>query len=122
MADHDHTHEHSHGHDHGHSHEPKKITTLELIRMWLQKKIGVTAKQPAAHVHADAPAAPAHGQINTIAIVLDGVVQEVIRAENRMTALVLSEPEFILVPTGVKKPTVGWYYKDGEFKSPNEED
>jgi hypothetical protein len=49
-------------------------------------------------------------------------VQEVIRAENRMTALMLSEPEFVLVPKGTKSPTIGWYYKDGEFTNPNEED
>lgn len=118
MTDHDHNHDHSHGHNH----EPKKITTLELLRIWLQKKIGVTTKQPAAHSHEAAPAAPSHGQINTIAIVLDGLVQEVIRAENRMTALMLSEPEFVLVSAEAKKPKVGWYYKDGEFVNPNEED
>ena len=108
-------------HNHDHSHEVKNITTLELIRMWLQKKIGVTTKQPAVHVHESSPTPPAHGQINTLAIVMDGVVQEVIRAENRMTALMLSEPEFVLVPTGTKSPTIGWYYKDGEFTNPNEE-
>lgn len=122
MSDHDHSHDHGHDHSHGHNHEPKKITTLELIRMWLQKKIGVTVKQPASHSHEEAPAAPTHGQVNTIAIVLDGLVQEVIRAENRMTALMLSEPEFVLVPIGTKKPGIGWYYKDGEFTDPNEED
>jgi hypothetical protein len=114
--------DHNHGHDHDHNHEVKKVTTLELLRMWLQKKIGVTTKQPAVHVHESGPTPPVHGQINTLAIVMDGVVQEVIRAENRMTALMLSEPEFVLVPTGTKAPTIGWYYKDGEFTNPHEED
>jgi hypothetical protein len=91
--------DHNHGHDHDHNHEVKKVTTLELLRMWLQKKIGVTTKQPAVHVHESGPTPPVHGQINTLAIVMDGVVQEVIRAENRMTALMLSEPEFVLVHT-----------------------
>ncbi len=110
-----------HSHDHGHDHTPRKITTLELIRLWLEKKVGVTNKQPAAHPHRAAPAEPTHNGINTIAIVMDGVVQEVIRAENRMTALMLSGPEFVLVSAGTKRPTIGWEYINGEFKDPNEE-
>ena len=117
----DHNHDHDHDHNHDHSHEPQKITTMGLIRIWLEKKIGITNKQPASHKHDAAPTPPAHGQINTIAIVMDGIVQEVIRAENRMTALILSDPEFVLVSTGTKKPSIGWYYKDGEFIDPNEE-
>lgn len=107
--------------DHNHDHNHNVLSTGQLLKMWLQKKVGTTKKQPAVHDHKAAPAAPAHGQVNTIAIVLDGEVQEVIRAEHRLTALMLSDPEFILVKTGTPKPTIGWKYIDGEFKDPYEE-
>lgn len=125
MSDHDHPHDHGHSHgggEHSHDHDPIVITTRELIRNWLQKKVGVTTKRPATHTHATAaPAMPSHGQINTIAIVLDGVVQEVIRAENRMAALLLSEPHFVLVKDTDKKPTLNWIYNNGKFTDPDEE-
>ena len=127
MTDHDHSHDHDHGHDHGggehsHDHDPIVITTRELLRNWLQKKLGVTPKRAPSHTHAAAtPAMPSHGQINTIAIVLDGVVQEVIRAENRMAALLLSHPQFVLVKDTDKKPTLNWIYNDEGFKDPDEE-
>jgi hypothetical protein len=57
-------------------------------------------------------------QVATIAIVLDGEVQEVIRAQDRMAALFLSEPSFVEIPDDLEvKPTIGWKYKDGEFWS-----
>lgn len=107
---------------HEHNHEPQVLTTRQLIRLWLEKKVGVVNKQPSQHSHNDAPPAPSHGNINTIAIVLDGEVQEVIRAENRMTALMLSGPEFILVNKTDKQPRIGWKYENGEFKHPDEKD
>ena len=107
--------------DHDHIHETKVMTTRELLKTWLQKKVGVTTKQPVAHEHAGPPPTPVNKEINTIAVVLDGEVQEVIRAENRLTALFLSEPEFILVTDLENRPTLGWKYVDGVFKNPNEE-
>lgn len=108
--------------EHSHNHDPIVLTTRELIRRWLEKKIGITEKRAATHSHAAvAPSEPSHGQIHTIAIVLDGVVQEVIRTENRMAALMLSNPQFILVKPGEKKPTLNWIYNNGVFTDPDEE-
>lgn len=59
--------------------------------------------------------------IATIAIVLDGEVQEVIRAQDRMAALFLSGPEFIEVPEDIKvTPRIGWKYSDYKFVNPDE--
>lgn len=107
--------------EHTHNHDARVLTLREVIAMWLNKKLGITTKQPVSHTHDSAPAMPQHGQVRTIAIVLDGEVQEVIRAENRMTALMLSNPEFVLVPDDIQKPTLGWKYENGVFKNPNEE-
>ena len=58
--------------------------------------------------------------IGVIAIVLDGEVQEVIRAQDRMAALFLSNPEFVEIPEDLKpKPTIGWKYENYEFIDPN---
>jgi hypothetical protein len=58
--------------------------------------------------------------IGVIAIVLDGEVQEVIRAQDRMAALFLSNPEFVEIPEELKpKPTIGWKYENYEFVNPN---
>ena len=62
------------------------------------------------------PPTPQNVSIATIAIVLDGEVQEVIRAQDRLAALFLSSPEFVEVEEGLEvKPTIGWKYADGVF-------
>lgn len=64
------------------------------------------------------PPAPLNSDITTIAIVLDNEVQEVVRAEGRLTALLLSEPQFIEVDEDAPRPTIGWIYEDNKFKPP----
>lgn len=108
----------SHNHSHDHDHDVKVLTTREVLRAWLTRKLGVTTKRPVqAHVE-HVPGPPADREVNTVAIILDGQVQEVIRAENRMTALLLSNPEFVVVNDVTPTPTIGWEYSNGEFFSP----
>jgi hypothetical protein len=57
-----------------------------------------------------------HG-INHIAIVLDGEVQEIMRAQNRLAALLLSEPKFIEFDPDEVVPEIGWKYENQEFIS-----
>lgn len=64
---------------------------------------------------------PADSDITTIAIVLDGEVQEVIRSEGRLAALLLSEPIFVEVSNDIERPTIGWKYEDGNFEKPYNE-
>ena len=70
------------------------------------------------HNHSNTP--PKDVEIFTLAVVLDGVVQEVIRAEARMAALILSEPVFVDVTelTGELAPTIGWVKTDSGFEKP----
>lgn len=64
------------------------------------------------------PAEPSALDITTIAIVLDGEVQEVVKAQGRLAALLLSEPLFVEVEPEAPRPTIGWAYKDNKFKPP----
>lgn len=61
---------------------------------------------------------PSGVEITTIAVVLDDEVQEVIKAEGRLAALLLSEPKFIEVDPNLPRPTIGWSYKNNKFKPP----
>lgn len=69
------------------------------------------------------PPQPANIPVATIAIILDGEVQEVIRAQDRMAALFLSEPSFVEIPEDLPMiPTIGWSYSNGTFIPPVPED
>lgn len=53
----------------------------------------------------------------SVAFVLDDEVQEVIRAEEKIAAILLSEPTIIDITNLDQKPTIGWKYNSetGEF-------
>lgn len=55
--------------------------------------------------------------VNHIAVILDNEVQEIIRAQNRLSALLLSNPIFIEFDPHEVRPEIGWNYIDGEFKA-----
>lgn len=61
-------------------------------------------------------------KIFTIAFVIDGVVEEIMRTEARFSALLTSNPIIIDITENESKPRLGWTYdeKTGEFKQ-NEE-
>lgn len=67
------------------------------------------------------PKMPEGVYIATIALVLDGEVQEVIRAQDRLAALLLSEPEIIEITDLEPKPTLGWKYENNQFIAPEPE-
>lgn len=107
----------------------KKFThEVKLTWKWVRGKFNekFRGKPPVKRQELDRPAEeanvpPVDISIATIAIVLDGEVQEVIRAQDRMAALFLSGPEFIEVPEDLQvKPTIGWKYSDYKFVNPNE--
>jgi len=76
-------------------------------------------KQPHEdHTHTNNP--PKDSEIFTIAVVLDEVVQEVLRAEGRLASLLLSEPKFIDISElkGDDRPTIGWIKSESGFSKP----
>lgn len=85
---------------------------------WLIKKVRKPKASAQQSQQQASNAQPSGIDVATIAIVLDGEIQEVIRAQDRMAALILSNPEFVEIPdTLPEKPTIGWFYKDGSFWS-----
>jgi hypothetical protein len=93
--------------------EVVKLSFWDLIKMGIYKLVGTRVKLPAI---LDIPAPPPPVKINHIAIVLDGRVEEVIHTENRMAALLLSEPQFIEFEEPGPIPTIGWIWDGVEFK------
>lgn len=56
-------------------------------------------------------------EITYIAIVLDGVVEDVMRAQSRLAALLLSNPEFVEFNPEKEKPQIGeTKYSNGIFE------
>lgn len=92
-----------------------KLSTWDLVKLGLHKLVGTKVKLPAI---LDIPAPPPPVKINHIAIVLDGRVEEVIHTENRMAALLLSDPEFVEFENLSVPPTIGWTWDGSEFKAP----
>lgn len=94
------------------------LTTMEMIRAYINKfkNRKIPVKLPAA---SNQPfEQPQNISINHIAVVLDGKVEEVIRAENRLAALFLSEPKFIEFDPNKIRPTIGWTYNGENFEEP----
>lgn len=60
---------------------------------------------------------------NLVALIVDGVVREVVHASEELKEILLSNPEMILLEDveGFVRPTIGWTYKDGLMSPPEEE-
>lgn len=57
----------------------------------------------------------------TIAVVLDNRVEEVLMAEGRLAALLLSNPEFVEISEKYEvRPFIGWEYDGEVFINPSE--
>jgi hypothetical protein len=100
----------SHGHEHVH-----KVSTLDLIKQLIASKLPVTKQSvinPNISLLDDSPGA----SINHLAIVLDGRVEEIMRAQNRLSALLLSEPTFVEFDPTSDYPQIGDTYENGKFK------
>ena len=62
------------------------------------------------------PPPPPSEEIGYLAIVLDGVVEDVMRAQPRLVALLLSNPEFVEFDPEKDRPQIGQTkYQNGTF-------
>lgn len=96
------------------SHSHTNITTLDLIKRYIESKL---PKRKEKVENPNISLLPSGGEnINHIAVILDGKVEDVIRTQNRMAALLLSEPLFVEFDPRVNYPQIGvTEYKDGVF-------
>jgi hypothetical protein len=91
----------------------------EIIKQYLSSKIKITRKESA--IDENMQIMPS-GKVNHIAIVLDGKVEDVIRAQNQMTALLLNGPTFVVFDPNEVYPTLGLTnYIDGKFFNPGQD-
>lgn len=98
----------------------EEMTTLELINLWIISKLPRVKEKIVNEQHnlrQGPPPPPA--DVKHIAIILDGVVEDVILAQPRLSALLLSNPIFVQIDTSKDvKPQVGiTRYEDGKFVS-----
>jgi hypothetical protein len=89
------------------------LSTLDLIKAKIKKNKAYKPENKIEVPTSGHPDIPAGVTVNHLAVVLDGEVQEIIRAQNRLTALLLSEPKFIEFNPEEVRPEIGWTY-DGE--------
>lgn len=95
-----------------------ELTTQQLIRRYLISKLP-KLKESAIRQEASLIDSLPQNKVNHIAVVLDGRVEEVIRAQNRLAALLLSEPAFVEFDPTKERIAVGLTeYKEGEFITP----
>lgn len=94
-----------------------KLTTWDLIKRPFVKENPFSKKNPISGNGAPPP--PPSENINHLAVILDGEVQEILRAENRLAALFLSQPEFIeFDPDSDNVAKLNSRYIDGKFIEP----
>lgn len=100
-----------------HDHSQHNVTTLDLIKRYLSLKIEKMSakKEPVNDINRSLIDQMSNLEINHIAIVLDGVVEDVIRCQNKMAALLLSEPTFVEFNPEVTKISLGTKYENNSF-------
>lgn len=84
-----------------------------------KKKIKVEKQSPKSENFNDPKFFTKNSKIYEVAIVLDGKVQDIMRTEVRLAALLLSEPTFVDITDLDQKPRVGNLY-DEETEEFNE--
>lgn len=93
-----------------------ELSTLDLIRKFLISRIPVVKNKLDNKSLFEPPPAPPSEEIAFLAIVLDGVVEDVMRAHPRLAALLLSEPKFVEFDPENDRPQIGLTkYSDGSF-------
>jgi hypothetical protein len=95
------------------------LSTWQVVKLYFYKKSQDFKKVEDLTI--PKPSLPPEGIIiNHLAVVIDGRVEEVLRAENRLAALLMSEPQFIQFEPHIVKPTIGWGYDGEKFLIPEE--
>jgi hypothetical protein len=87
---------------------------FDLFKKPSEKQHQHNAQKPEAfHDHGTPP--PEGIPIYTIAVLLDGQVYEVLRAQEKLADIFLSAPKFVLVDEDTGQARIGMDYKDGKF-------
>jgi hypothetical protein len=96
------------------------LSTWDIIKNYCYNKIVFGIKEPVGNN--SIPPAPDDDLVSHLAVILDDRVQEIMRAEQRFTSLLLSQPKFVeFNPNTDEYPGIGWEYLDGSFIEPTQE-
>lgn len=102
----------------------RELSLLEIIKRFFFSKITSSVKKQSFYAKKETPPPPPppdNVSINHIAIILDDRVEEVIRCENRLAALLLSEPSFVEFNPEQTQVFIGkTEYVSNEFKNSEE--
>ena len=98
----------------------KHLSTWDIIKTYCYTKIALGVKHPVSINRI--PPEPTQDTIYNLAIVLDDEVQDIMRAQGRLAALLVSNPKFIEFDPEQDQPAIGWLVNDGNFINPNQED
>jgi hypothetical protein len=92
-----------------------EMTLVELLKKYLISKLPKPKTKISEKKMQAMPTLP-EDRITHIAIVYDNVVEDVMRAENRLASLLLSNPEFIEFDPTKEKLEIGFTkYEKGKF-------
>lgn len=83
------------------------MKTSDLIRTFLLSKMPIVKTSVANQNISLLNSVAQQNELNYIAICIDGHVQDVIRMQNRMAAMILSDPEFVLFDPKQGYPEIG---------------
>jgi len=104
--------------------EVKPMSTKEFVKYLKGKR----AAKKHDHDHQHAPAEHVHGpecavneppagvEVVSLAIVLDGIVVDVMNVQKGFSELLLKGPSFVKINDGDPRPPVGSVHKDGKFE------
>jgi hypothetical protein len=93
-----------------------KVTLRQVLIRYFQSKIKIAPEKEATQD--EALNMLQRSNVTHVAIVLNGVVQDVIRAQDRMAALLLGQPQFVEFNPNEIYPILGTStYKDGKFEN-----
>lgn len=104
------------------NHKPyREMSFWQLVKTFIISRLPVQKERVSDEAISQMPEMP-ESEINYIAIVLDGVVEDVMRAQNRLAALLLSEPTFVEFDPKKERPQIGiTKYSQGKFEYPDQQ-
>lgn len=94
----------------------KRITTLDLIKMAVLKSLdGKKAKKSVVSENGIMPDMSRMSDISALAIIVDNEVVDVMRAQPRLSSILLAEPKFVKITEEDGGIRIGDKYLDGKF-------
>ena len=96
----------------------KQVDFIQLTTLQILKKLVIDKFWKRRDLYIND--APEGIEVHHLAVILDGKVYEVIRAQDKLADMFLAQPEFVLFDPAVDAVHVGVNYVDGKFSHPEQ--